>query len=127
MKIIRPKKYLGDTDGSPMSQENRIAYRTGGKRVNGSGASDYSKGDVRGVHGLDGVEFLVECKQTKHASISIKWGWLRKITDEAQAAQCEPALCIEIKGGEDDPRVDRDWIAIPLRVFEKINDVNNLI
>lgn len=120
MKTIRPKRYLGETDISPTAQEDRIASRMGGKRVRGSGASDYSKGDVRDVQGVGGVEFLVECKLTKHASISVKWNWLKKITDEAQAAQCEPALCIEIKGGEDDPRVDRDWICIPVRVFEKM-------
>lgn len=121
MRTIRPKRYLGPADDSPRAQEDRIASRTGGKRVKGSGASDYSKGDVRGAEAA-GIEFLIETKQTKHASISVKWTWLKKITDEAQAQQCEPALSIEIKGGEDDPRVDRDWIMVPVRVWEKMKE-----
>lgn len=122
MRVVRPKRYLGDADTSPSAQEHRVASRTGGKRVRGSGASDYSKGDVRDVEAA-GFEFLIESKQTIHASISIKWEWLKKITDEAQAAQCEPGLSIEIKGGKDDPRVDRDWICVPVRVFEKMQEM----
>jgi hypothetical protein len=121
VRLIRPKRYLdNDEDSCPSGQEARIAERIGGKRVSGSGASFYSKGDVRDVQ-INGIDFLIEAKQTKHSSISVKWEWLKKITDEAQAKQCEPALSIEIKGGEDDPRVDRDWIMCPMRVWEKLN------
>jgi len=119
MKKVRPERYLGKVDDSPTAQESRIASRLGGKRVRGSGASDFSKGDVRDVQAA-GIEFLVEAKQTIHASLSIKWEWLRKITAEAQAQNCEPALSIEIKGGKDDPMVDRDWIMVPARVWEKM-------
>jgi hypothetical protein len=85
----------------------------------------YSKGDVRDVETcsddeLSGVEFLVECKKTIHASLSIKWEWLRKITREANAVQKEPALSIEIQGGQIDHLCDRDWVAIPVRVFERL-------
>ncbi|MBN2258381.1 MAG: hypothetical protein JW704_11285 [Anaerolineaceae bacterium] len=111
-------RYL-NTDRSPRAQEDRVAQRTGGKRVRGSGASQYSKGDVRDVEAA-GIDFLLECKQTIHASLSIKWEWLKKITAEADAQQCEPALAIEIRGGEDDPRTDRDWVMVPARVWEKM-------
>jgi len=120
----RPSKYVQTTGGDPTSQEDRIAKRLGGKRVKGSGASMYSKADVRDVSACvdedETIEFLVEAKQTVHASLSVKWEWLRKITREANAVQKEPAVTIEIKGGENDPLCDRDWVMVPVRVFERL-------
>jgi len=126
MTVHRPSKYLPETGGDPSDQENRVAKRLGGKRVGGSGSSMYSKADVRDVEVVydeeyaGSVKFLVECKQTSHASISVKWEWLRKISREATAVQKEPALAIEIQGGAEDPLCDRDWVAIPMRVFERL-------
>jgi len=116
---FEPKAFRG-ISRDPTEQEDRVAARTGGKRVRGSGASMYSKGDVRDV-GAGDVTFMVECKQTIHKSISIQWKWLKKITNEAMAQQCEPAVSIEIKGGTEDGLTDRDWVMIPLRVFEKMS------
>ena len=119
----KPGRFMGNDDGSPRAQEDRVASRLGGKRVGGSGASMYSKADVRDVEaaaGDESVEFLVECKQTIHASISVKWDWLRKITAEASAVQKEPALSIEIRGGTQDGNCDRDWVLVPARVLERL-------
>ena len=69
------------------------------------------------AHDLD--KFLIECKQTVHASLSVKGEWLSKITREAMAAGKEPALAIEIKGN-DDPSTEAHWIAIPMSVFRRI-------
>ena len=125
-----PKRY--SNEGTPTDQENRIADRFGGKRVSGSGASPYSKGDVRDVGAVteDGedIQFLVECKKTKHASLSVKWSWLTKISGEADdKGGHEPALAIEIQGGPNDPRTDRDWVMIPTRVFSKIKGAAEVI
>jgi len=60
------------------------------------------------------------CKQTIHASLSVKWAWLTKITREASALQKEPALAIEIQGGKSDPLCDRDWVLITARTFERL-------
>ncbi len=120
---FRGPKGMGYGKSTPTMQEDRVADRLGGKRVRGSGSSMYSKADVRDVL-LEGkecdVEFLVECKQTMHASLSVKWEWLLKITAEADAVQKEPVLAIEIKGGKRDPRCDRDWAMIPVRVLEQL-------
>jgi len=122
MKKHRPSRFLPKEGGTPDDQESRIAGRFGGKKVAGSGSSDFSKGDVRDVcaGGEEGIEFLVECKQTIHASLSVKWAWLTKITREASALQKEPALAIEIQGGKSDPLCDRDWVMVPARVFERL-------
>jgi Holliday junction resolvase len=118
----RPSRFLPTEGGTPDDQERRIAKRFGGKKVAGSGSSDYSKGDVRDVTAGSGdeIEFLVECKQTLHASLSVKWAWLTKITREASAVQKEPALAIEIQGGKNDPLCDRDWVLISARSFERL-------
>lgn len=119
--MVRPKRYIEQASETPKNQEDRIANRLGGKRVRGSGASMYSKGDVRDVS-LSGNDFLVECKQTDKASISIKWDWLRKISKEAMAVGKNPALTIEIKGGKFDPNTDRDWVLLPVRIIEQIKE-----
>ena len=89
----------------------------------GSGSSIYAKGDViqrtKNAHDLD--RFLIECKQTVHASLSVKGEWLSKITREAMAAGKEPALAIEIKG-HDDAALEPHWVAIPLSVFKRLFD-----
>lgn len=126
MSKFFPKCYTDDFGGNPKIQEDRIARRLHGKRVRGSGASIYSKGDVRDIlvgTGENKIPLLVECKQTIHESISIKWKWLKKITNEAIGQQAEPALSIEIQGGEDDFSVDRDWIMIPVRVFKQMKEL----
>lgn len=117
----RPSRYVNVSEGTPRAQEDRIADRLGGKRVRGSGASIYSKADVRDIEARSSdVMFLCECKTTKHGSMSIKWDWLIKITKEAMAVQKEPALAIEIRGGKECHITDRDWIMIPLRVMEEL-------
>lgn len=101
----------GDT---PTEQEHRVARAVGGRRQRGSGASMYAKGDVLAEH------FLMECKRTVHASLSVKKTWLDKIAKEAAAVSLEPALAIEIAGGPDNAHGDRDWVMIPLRVFRRL-------
>lgn len=108
---------------SPREQEESVARHLNGKRQAGSGSSIYAKGDViqksNNAHELD--KFLIECKQTIHASLSVKGEWLSKITREAMAAGKEPALSIEIRGHED-PSVEAHWIAVPMSVFKRLTN-----
>lgn len=62
-------------------QENAVAKAVGGKRTANSGATAFSKGDVRTDN------FLIECKtcEKEKASFSIKKEWLEKNRDEAFA------------------------------------------
>ena len=110
-------------DGDPTTQERRVARALSGRRQPGSGSSMYAKGDVkqRSSEAFDLNRFLIECKQTKNASLSVKAEWLSKITQEAMAAGLEPALQFDIKG-QKDGFVERDWIAVPLSVFKRILD-----
>ncbi len=112
----KSQRYFQTDDGTPTAQENRVARKVDGKRQAGSGASDYAKGDV------DAKEFLVECKKTEKGSLRVTKKWLNKISLEANGVQKWPALAIEIQGGPDEPMCDRDWVAIPARVFRKLTE-----
>lgn len=119
----RPSRYSQHDNGTPREHENRVADRLGGKRVRGSGASVYSKGDVRDVELVaeqESVEFLTECKTTEKGSISVKWDWLTKITKEAVEVGKEPALAIAIRGGRECFLTDKDWVMVPARVLERL-------
>lgn len=99
---------------SPEAQERLVAREVRGHRQAGSGASKFAKGDVLADH------FLIECKRTVHASLSIKKSWLDKIAAEAAAAGKEPALAIEIAGGANSAHGERDWVCVPLRCWKKL-------
>ena len=62
-------------------QETRVAKVIDGKRTANSGATAFSKGDVRNKY------FLVECKTktTPSSSMSVKLDWLKKNEEEAFA------------------------------------------
>lgn len=109
----RQQVYFESDDGTPRAQEERIASAVGGRRVPASGASPFSKGDV------SQDRFLIECKQTVAASLSVKQAWLEKITGEAEAQGKYPALSLEIQGGER-RLAERDWIAVPRSVFQRL-------
>lgn len=111
---FRPKTYdLQQDSKDPRDQEDKFANKVGGKRQPGSGASQYAKGDV------DAPDFLYECKQTIHASLSVKMKWLEKISEESLALHKDPALQIEIKGG-DARMAERRWVMVPETVFLRL-------
>jgi Holliday junction resolvase len=98
-----------------------VAKKLNGRKQPGSGSSMYAKGDVKQSsgpgHSLD--RFLIECKQTKHASMSVKGEWLSKISREAMAVGLEPALSVEIKG-HSDRQLEEHWVMIPMSVFQRL-------
>lgn len=123
MARFRPNVFGDNDDGSPDAQEARVAKIVGGKKQRGSGSSIYAKGDViqKSGEAHDMSKFLIECKQTIHASLSVKGAWLDKISKEAIAAGKEPALAIEIKGMTSNV-AERDWVAVPMSVFKRLVD-----
>ena len=128
-KRRRPRIYEDGTMRSPtpMEQEEKVASILGGRRQPGSGSSDYAKGDVRqggSVAVFQSNRFLIEVKQTIHASLRIEGKWLAKITREAQQAGKEPALEFEIYGC-DDPMLEREWVAVPMSVFRRLFDTED--
>ena len=62
-------------------QEKRVAKRVRGKQISNSGATSFSKGDVKTDN------WLIECKTctSPKSSMSVKKDWLTKNTEEAFA------------------------------------------
>lgn len=107
----KPKpKGLG-LDGNALSkrQEQRVATRTGGRRVPGSGCVPGMKGDV------DSRFRLLECKTTAKKSIRIEQQWLTKITREAGMKMKTPGLVFSFPDMPSD--VEQDWVIVPMRDF----------
>lgn len=77
-------------------QEKKVAKVVGGKQTANSGATPFSKGDVRTDN------WLIECKTstTAKASFSIKREWLDKNREEAFAMGKDyNALCFDFGNG----------------------------
>jgi len=110
-----PKYFFDDRKRKKsMKQEDRLAKKLGGRRQKASGAVPHSRGDVRTV------ELLTEAKRTDKKSISIKVDYLAKITKEATAYNCIPAVAIAF---ENTPTmVDKDWVMIPSSFLEELLD-----
>jgi hypothetical protein len=65
----------------------------------GSGAPDFSKGDVRVKESSSKIGLRVECKTTSHKSYSLSIDTFRKIQSEAFAGGMEiPVMQIEYQG-----------------------------
>ena len=78
-------------------QEKAVAKAVGGKQTANSGATAFSKGDVRTDR------WLIECKTTckEKSSFSIKKEWLTKNKEEAFAmGKPYNALCFDYGTGE---------------------------
>ena len=78
-------------------QEQKVAKTIGGKQTANSGATKWSKGDVR----TD--DFLIECKtcEKEKKSFSIKKEWLEKNKEEAFAmGKSYSALAFDFGDGE---------------------------
>lgn len=94
--------------------EKRAAKRIGGRLQPGSGCSPNNKGDIKTG------SFLLESKATIHDSLSVKLGWLRKISDEAISLSREPALVIQFVTHDGKIVPDGGWVMIPERVFKEL-------
>ena len=87
-------------------QEKQVAKKLGGRTTAASGALHSDKGDV------STDDFLVECKRTDKAQLSLKKEWLQKIKSEA--GMKTPLLHFEIQ--------EEKWVAMPESWFLYLKD-----
>lgn len=80
----KPTKYYSQL------QEHYLAKKLNGTLTPASGASKFSKGDIK----IKNASLLVECKTTttEKTSFSIKKEWLEKIKEEAKIQQLENSV-----------------------------------
>lgn len=112
----------------PKAHEKGTAEALGGRRHDGSGRFETSKGDVSGVCAKD-LDFLIECKHTVGKSLSVQAAWLQKVTLEAGFLR-EPALSFKFDdavmaslGRREDLVAESEWIAVPRSVFSRMLDI----
>ena len=101
---MRPTRYYSN------KQEKAVAKAVGGRQTANSGATAFSKGDVR----TD--EWCIECKTatTAKASFSIKRDWLDKNREEAfQMGKHHSALVIDFGDNENHYLIsEKDFLAL---------------
>ena len=87
----KPTRYFSN------KQEKKVAKAVGGKQVANSGATKFSKGDVR----TDNWLFEAKTKTTPSGSMTIKREWLDKNAEEAFAmGKYYSAVVIDFGYGE---------------------------
>lgn len=98
------------------SQEKRVAKRTQGNKVANSGATRFSKGDVKCE------KFLIECKThlTEKQSMSIKSEWIKKIKEECFAMN-RPYWALVFNFGE--TGVPEDYVIIDMKMFKLLQSM----
>lgn len=97
-------------------QEIRVARLLHGKVNANSGATDFSKGDVRTM------QFLIECKTaTKPVkSVSIKKEWIDKLKEEQFAmGKLESAIAFDFGDGEDHFIISKEMMQWLVEYYER--------
>jgi len=93
--------------------ESKLSKRIGGRETLASGALIFDKADVK----IDG--FRIECKSTIKDSMSVKFGWLNKVSAEALDHTEKPALSIQFVTENGQAKKCGSWVAIRELDFEE--------
>lgn len=113
----RPKNF--STRYYSSKQEKKVAKAVGGKQVANSGATAFSKGDVRNDL------FLIEAKTHTEfrENFTVKHSWIEKNREEAfQMGKRYSALAIDFGDGEQHYLIDQRLF---LELLEHLREVNN--
>lgn len=97
--------------------EKKLNKRLGGRQTFASGALVFDKGDIVLP------EFRIECKSTVTNTLSVKYGWLNKISSEALDHAKHPALSLQFVHGDGTAKKNGSWVAITEREFKEYLDL----
>ena len=117
---MRPNNFYHNTRYYSSRQEKKVAKAIGGKQTANSGATAFSKGDVRTEDNL----FLLECKTHTEFkdSFSIKHSWIEKNREEAfQMGKRYSALVIDWGDHENHYLISEHLF---LELLEHLREVN---
>lgn len=106
---------IGDTPQElGRKSETRTCNRLHGQQTPGSGALDGAKSDM--VVG----NFRIESKATSNKSMSLKYDWLKKVSQEAAQYGQIPALTVQFVAGDGNPITSGSYVMIPEWVFREL-------
>ena len=114
---MRPKNF--STRYYSSKQEKKVAKAVGGKQTANSGATAFSKGDVRNDL------FLLECKTHTEfrENFTVKHEWIDKNREEAfQMGKRYSAIVLDWGDGEQHYLIDQRLF---LELLEHLREVNN--
>lgn len=96
------------------SSEARVAKKLGAKPTPASGAMAGIKSDMT----LEGIR--IEAKSTQTYTLSIKYAWCVKITEEAIKLGQTPAITLSFTDTAGAGRKFGEWVAIPMNKFKEL-------
>ena len=116
---MRPKNF--STRYYSSRQEKKVAKAIGGRQTANSGATQWSKGDVR----TDDNLFLLECKTHTEfrENFTVKHEWIDKNREEAfQMGKRYSAIVLDFGDGENHYLIDQHLF---LELLDYLREVNN--
>lgn len=98
--------------------EPRAAKSLSARLTPNSGAMAGAKGD------MSVKNWLIESKTTVDSSLSLKFSWLVKISEEAAVQGKNPALVFSfvLPTGRPKPNAESEWVAVPMQVWKELTD-----
>ena len=112
-----PPPYLRRKHAEPIGAagraEKQLTRQLGGKARPASGAMEGAKGDI------DLGSILLEAKSTVKDSIKVQIEWLAKISREARSEGKKPAVTLSFSHPNGQPRVDGQWVLVPLHYWNE--------
>lgn len=100
--------------------EPRLAKAIGGSLRPNSGAMPGAKGDMQSKD----KSWLLEVKTTINATLSVDFGWLVKISEEASRSGQRPALALAfvLPTGRPRPNASSEWVMIPKHIWQEMTE-----
>lgn len=116
--MATPNRFRADTQSMDHGKiyEARVSRKLGARLTPASGALVGAKGD------MSLGDFLLESKSTTDSSLSLKLGWLVKISEEAQCKGKKPGVIASfvLPNGRPQPMASSEWVCIPMHVFQEL-------
>lgn len=106
---------------SGLKSEARTAKKLNVFQTPASGAMLGAKSDMVG----EGVR--IEAKSTTTNTMSLQYGWLVKITEEANTSAKLPVLTMSFVDHQGRSKRFGDWVAIPMHKYQELVDMGVLI
>lgn len=109
------RKKAGNSGGRA---ETKHAKKIGAKLTPVSGALRGAKGDM--ILGAQVMPVMVEVKSTQADQLALKYGWLRKVAEEARLQNKTPALSVLFTMNSGETREYGSWTMVPTDVFQRL-------
>jgi Holliday junction resolvase len=109
------RKKQGNSGGRA---ETKHAKKIGARTTPVSGALRGAKGDM--ILNADVLPVMIEAKSTQADQLPLKYGWLRKVAEEARLQNKTPALSVLFTHNSGEAKEFGEWTMVPTSVFQRL-------